>query len=268
MSNFPSTPHINIQNEIGFGKTVLMPGDPLRAKFIAENFLENPVLVNNVRGVNGYTGWYKGVKVSVMASGMGMPAIGIYSHELYNGYGVENIIRVGSAGSIQAHIHVYDLVFGQGACTDSNWANQFHLPGTFAPIADFTMLTEAAKAAENLGATYHVGNVQSSDTFYGDHEGVPEGLDEVYGLRKMGVMAIEMEAAALYMNAARCGKRALCICTISNHILTGEETTSEEREKSFTNMMKVALDVAVAMEAHPLNDMPTGYQHGKHGGNF
>ena len=154
MSNFPSTPHINVQNEIGFGKTVLMPGDPLRAKFIAENFLENPVLVNGVRGVNGYTGYYKGVKVSVMASGMGMPAIGIYSHELFNFFGVENIIRVGSAGSIQEHIHVYDLVIGQGACTDSNWAKQFHLPGTFAPIADFQLLTEAVKAAEANGATF------------------------------------------------------------------------------------------------------------------
>ena len=163
MSNFAVTPHINVQNEIGFGKTVLMPGDPLRAKFIAENFLENPVLVNNVRGVNGYTGYYKGVKVSVMASGMGMPAIGIYSHELFNFFGVENIIRVGSAGSIQDHINLYDIVIGQGACTDSNWAKQFHLPGTFAPIANFGMICEAVKACQNHGATYHVGNVNSSD---------------------------------------------------------------------------------------------------------
>lgn len=241
------TPHIGAKPG-DFGKTVLMPGDPLRAKFIAENFLENPVLVNNVRGVQGHTGTYKGVKVSVMASGMGMPAIGIYSHELYNGYGVENIIRVGSAGAIQENIDLYDLVLAQGACTDSNWASQFHLPGTFAPIADFQLLSEAVKAAENLGATYHVGNVNSSDVFYGDHVGVPEGLDSVYGLKKMGVMALEMEAAALYMNAARYGKRALCICTISDHVLKGTETTSQERQTAFTTMMRVALDVAVAME--------------------
>ena len=246
MLNTP-TPHISAKPG-DFGKTVLMPGDPLRSQFIAENFLENPVLVNNVRGVQGYTGTYKGVKVSVMASGMGMPAIGIYSHELFTGYGVDNIIRVGSAGSIQENIHLYDLVIAQGACTDSNWAKQFHLPGTFAPIASWELLTKAVKAAEARGATYHVGNVNSSDVFYGDHEGVPEGLDSVYGLKKMGVMALEMEAAALYMNAARYGKRGLCICTISDHVLTGEETSSEERQKSFTTMMQVALDVAAAMD--------------------
>ena len=248
MAEFAVTPHINVTNEIGFGKTVLMPGDPLRAKFIAENFLENPVLVNNVRGVNGYTGYYKGVKVSVMASGMGMPAIGIYTHELFNFFGVENIIRVGSAGSIQENIDLYDLVIAQGACTDSNWASQFHLPGTFAPIASWELLTEAVKAAEANDAKYHVGNVNSSDVFYGDHAGVPEGLDSVYGLKKMGVMALEMEAAALYMNAARYGKRGLCICTISDHVLKGVETTAEERQNSFTKMMKVALDVAAAMD--------------------
>ena len=248
MSNFPTTPHINVAHEIGFGKTVLMPGDPLRAKFIAENFLENPVLVNNVRGVQGHTGYYKGVKVSVLASGMGMPAIGIYSHELFNFFGVENIIRVGSAGSIQDHINLYDIVIAQGACTDSNWYKQFHLPGQFAPIASWELLNEAVKASEAHGATYHVGNVNSSDVFYGDHVDVPEGLDSVYGLKKMGVMALEMEAAALYMNAARYGKRALCICTISDHVLKGVETTAQERQNSFTQMMKIALDVAVAME--------------------
>ncbi len=240
------TPHISAKPG-DFGKTVLMPGDPLRSKFIAENFLEDPVLVNNVRGVQGYTGLYKGVKVSVMASGMGMPAIGIYSHELYNGYGVENIIRVGSAGAIQDHIDLYDLVIAQGACTDSNFARQFHLPGTFAPIADYTLLSQAVKAAQARGAKYHVGNVNSSDVFYGDHEGVPEGLDSVYALRKMGVLALEMEAAALYMNAARYGKRALCICTVSDHVLKGVETTAQERQTAFTQMMQVALDVAAVM---------------------
>ncbi len=241
------TPHIAAKPG-DFGKTVLMPGDPLRAKFIAENFLENPVLDNNDRGVQGYTGTYKGVRVSVMASGMGMPAIGIYSHELYNGYGVENIIRVGSAGAIQEDIDLYDLVIAQGACTDSNFAHQFHIPGTFAPIASYALLSAAVEAAEENGARYHVGNVNSSDVFYGDHEGVPEGLDSVYALKKMGVMALEMEAAALYMNAARYGKRALCICTISDHVLKGTVTTSEERQTAFTAMMKVALDVAVKME--------------------
>ena len=241
------TPHISAAPG-DFGKTVLLPGDPLRSKFIAETFLENPVLVNNVRGVHGYTGYYKGVKVSVMASGMGMPAIGIYSHELYNGYGVENIIRVGCAGSIQEHIHLYDLVIAQGACTDSNFAQQFHIPGTFAPIASYELLTEAVKAAENHGATYHLGYVNSSDEFYGDHAEVPAGLDTLYNQKKMGVMALEMEAAALYMTAARYNKRALCICTISDHVITGELTSSAERQTAFTTMMKVALDVAVAME--------------------
>lgn len=245
------TPH-NSAKPGDFGKTVLMPGDPLRAKFIAETFLESPVLVNNVRGVQGHTGYYKGVKVSVMASGMGMPAIGIYSHELYNAYDVDNIIRVGSAGAIQENINLYDLVIAQGACTDSNWASQFHLPGTFAPIASWELLTEAVKAAQAHGATYHVGNVNSSDVFYGDHVDVPEGLDSVYGLKKMGVLALEMEAAALYMNAARYGKRALCICTISDHVLKGVETTSDERQTAFTQMMEVALDVAVAMDGKDL----------------
>ena len=248
MSEFAVTPHINVQNEIGFGKTVLMPGDPLRAQYIAENFLDDAVLVNNVRGVQGYTGYYKGVKVSVMASGMGMPAIGIYSHELFNFFGVDNIIRVGSAGAIQENINLYDLVIAQGACTDSNWQSQFHLPGNFAPIASYELLSEAVKAAQSHGAKYHVGNVNSSDVFYGDHVDVPTGMDSVYGLKKMGVMALEMEAAALYMNAARYGKRGLCICTISDHMLTGEETTAQQRQNSFTTMMKVALDVAVAME--------------------
>ena len=242
------TPHISAKPG-DFAKTVLMPGDPLRAKLIAENFLENPVLVNNVRGVQGYTGTYHGVKVSVMASGMGMPSMGIYSHELYNGYGVENIIRVGSAGSIQEHINLYDIVIAQGACTDSNFAHQFHIPGTFAPIGSFELISAAVEASRELGATYHVGNVNSSDVFYGDHELVPEGLDALYALKKMGVMALEMEAAALYMNAARYGKRALCICTISDHIIKGVETTSEERQTAFTQMMKIALEVAVKMDS-------------------
>jgi purine-nucleoside phosphorylase len=235
-------------DEIGFGKTVLMPGDPLRAKFIAETFFENPVLVNNVRGVQGYTGYYKGVKVSVMASGIGMPSMGLYSHELFKIFDVENIIRVGSAGSIQEHINMFDLVIGQASCTDSNWARQFHIPGSFSPIGSWELISEAVKASETNGATYHVGLLNSSDVFYGDEEGVPEGLSDLYNLKKMGVMALEMESAALYMNAARYGKRALAICTISDHILRHEEISAEERQTAFTQMMKVALDVAVAMD--------------------
>ena len=235
------TPHISAKPG-DFGKTVLMPGDPLRSKFIAENFLENPVLVNNVRGVQGYTGYYKGVKVSVMASGMGMPAIGIYSHELFNGYGVENIIRVGSAGAIQEDIHLYDLVIAQGACTDSNWASQFHLPGTFAPIADFDLLMAAVESAKELGVKMPVGNLYSSDTFY-------DAAGRNMRFQKMGVMAVEMEAAALYCNAAYTGKRALAICSISDNLITGEELTPEERQTTFTNMMKIALEAAVKMAA-------------------
>ena len=234
--------------EGAFAKTVLMPGDPLRAKFIAETFLEDAVLVNNVRGVQGYTGTYKGVRVSVMASGMGCPSMGIYSHELFHFFGVENILRIGSAGAMTEKLKLQDIVMAQGSCSDSNFGRQFGMPGNFAAIASYELLSEAVKAAEAHGATYHVGNVNSSDVFYGDHVDVPEGLDSVYGLKKMGVMALEMEAAALYMNAARYGKRGLCICTISDHVLKGVETTAQERQTAFTTMMKVALDVAVAME--------------------
>ena len=191
-----STPH-NSAERGDFAKTVLMPGDPLRAKFIAENFLTNARLVNNVRGIHGYTGTYQGTPVSVMASGMGMPSIGIYTHELFNFFEVQNIMRIGSAGAMQPQIRLRDIVMGQAACTDSNWAAQFHLAGTFAPICSYEMLTKAVASAEELGARYHVGNLLSSDVFYGDHEGVPEGLDSGYGWRKMGVMAVEMESAAL-----------------------------------------------------------------------
>lgn len=215
-----------------------MPGDPLRSKFIAETFFENPVLVNNVRGVNGYTGTYKGKKVSVMASGMGMPAIGIYSHELFNFYDVKNIIRVGSAGAISTDLKVRDIVFGLGSCTDSNFQNQFALPGTFAPTASYELLSKAVEAAKAMGdVRYKVGNLLSSDVFYHDVGG---GLD----WQKMGVLAVEMESAALYMEAARAGKNALCICTISDHLVTGEELSSAERQNTFTQMMEIALEIA------------------------
>ena len=246
MAKYP-TPHINAVPG-DFGQTVLMPGDPLRSKFIAENFLENAKLVNNVRGVQGYTGYYKGVKVSVMASGMGMPSMGIYSHELFNVFDVQNIMRIGSAGSINMNIKIRDIVMGQASCTDSNWAGQFHLPGTFAPICSFEMLEKAVASAKAVGVNYHVGNLLSSDRFYGDDVNVPEVLQANNAWKKMGVMAIEMESAALYMNAARYGKNALAICTISDHILTGEALSAEERQTSFTQMMEVALETAVKME--------------------
>ncbi len=238
--NYP-TPHINATPD-DFARTVLMPGDPLRAKFIAENYLQDAVLVNNVRGIHGYTGTYNGTKVSVMASGMGMPSIGIYSYELYNFFGVENIIRVGTAGSINLNVKVRDIVIAMGACTNSNYASQYKLPGTFAPIAGYELMKTAIENAENHGANYHVGNCLSSDTFYCDDTTATEKW------AKMGVMCIEMEAAALYMNAARCGKNALAIFTISDHILTGEATNAEERQTSFTQMMEIALDTAVKME--------------------
>ncbi len=245
MANYP-TPHINATPE-DFAKTVLMPGDPLRAKFIAENFLENARLVNNVRGVQGYTGTYKGVKVSVMASGMGMPSIGIYSYELFTAFGVENIIRVGSAGALQPNIKVRDIVLGMGACTDSNYASTFRLGGTFAPIASYDLLSCCANVAQEMGLCFHVGNLVSSDVFYGDFENVAPGDTSSAKWGKMGVMAVEMEAAALYMNASRLGKRALAICTISDHVLTGEATSAEERQESFTSMMTLALETAIRL---------------------
>ncbi len=232
MANYP-TPHINA-SPADFAPTVLMPGDPLRAKFIAENFLENAKLVNNVRGIQGYTGTYEGTRVSVMASGMGMPSMGIYSYELFNFFDVQNILRIGSAGAYRADIRVRDIVLGMGACTNSNYAEQYGLPGTFAPIADWSLLRTCADTADEMGLRFHVGNILSSDTFYRDDESVPAWA-------KMGVLATEMEAAALYMNAARCGKKALAVCTVSDHLITGETTTAEERQTSFTAMMELAL---------------------------
>lgn len=235
MRNIP-TPH-NSANIDDFAKTVLMPGDPLRAKFIAENFLEDPVLVNGVRGINGYTGMYNGKIVSVMASGMGIPSIGIYSYELFNFYNVENIIRIGSAGAISDEVNLRDIVIGQGACTNSNYVSQFNLPGTYAPIASYKLLKQAVDFAQDAGVNYKVGNLFSSDTFYDDAASLSDW-------RKMGVLAVEMESAALYMNAARAGKNALCICTISDCPFTGESCTAEERQNTFTDMMEIALKIA------------------------
>ena len=237
--NYP-TPHIKATPQ-DFAKTVLMPGDPLRAKFIAETYLESPRLVNNLRGVQGYTGRFEGERISVMASGMGMPSIAIYATELYRVFGVENIIRVGSAGAMQKELKLRDIVIGQGACTNSRMAENFNLPGTFAPIASYRLLKICTEEAEKMGLRYHVGNLLSSDVFYNDEEDLRPEETSLSRWGKMGVLAVEMEAAALYMTAARYGKNALAVCTVSDHLITGEATTGEERQSSFTDMMKLAL---------------------------
>ncbi len=237
------TPHI-AASPSDFAKTVLMPGDPLRARFVAETFLEGAKLVNHVRGIGGYTGTYRGVPVSVMASGMGMPSIGIYSYELFHFFGVENILRIGSAGALSNQVALRDLVFGMGASTNSAFAAQYRLPGTYAPLCDYTLLRTAIQEAEAQGTRYHVGNILSSDTFYSDD---PTDSQQ---FSRMGVLAVEMEAAALYMTAAAAGKRALAICTVSDHVLTGESLPAAERQTSFTDMMEVALRTAVAMEGN------------------
>ena len=239
------TPHINAK--LGdFAETVLMPGDPLRSKFIAETFLTDAVLVNNVRGVQGYTGLYKGKRVSVMASGMGMPSMGIYSYELFHFYDVKNIIRIGSAGAISPALPLRSIVIGMSASYVSSFQSQFNLPGIYAPTASYELLKKATGAAEKLGLPVTVGNILSSDRFYGDSKGLPDWHKPVALWSKMGVLAVEMEAAALYMNAARAGRRALCICTVSDSLITGEATTAEERQNSFTDMIRLALETAVS----------------------
>lgn len=232
-----STPH-NQAEKGDIAKTVLMPGDPLRAKFIAENFLSEVHQFNEVRNMFGYTGLYNGKKVSVMGSGMGMPSIGIYSYELYTQYDVDNIIRIGSAGALSDEINVMDIVAAIGACTDSNYAAQYHLPGTFAPTADFGLLRKAVETAEKNNLSVKVGNIVSSDVFYNDSRDVNDKW------KKMNVLAVDMEAAALYMNAARCGKKALCILTISDHLYKNESLSAIQRQNSFLDMMKLALETA------------------------
>lgn len=235
MAKIP-TPHIGAR-EGEIAEKVIMAGDPLRAKFMAENFLENPVQFNNVRGMLGFTGEYKGKRVSVMGHGMGIPSIGIYTYELYNFYGVKRIIRTGSAGAYHPDLRLGDIVVGIGACTDSNYGAQYGLPGTFSPTADFAMARAAVEKAEEMGIRYKVGNILSSDVFYGD------SADGWKAWQKMGVLAVEMEAAALYMNAARSGNEALCICTISDSLVTGEACSAEQRQTSFTNMMEIAFNI-------------------------
>ena len=228
------TPHIQASLD-QIAKTVLMPGDPLRSEFIAKTYLDDPVLVNNVRGVHGYTGKYRGKPVTVMASGMGQPSIGIYSYELYKFYDVDSIIRVGSCGAFHKDLHVRDIIIAMGACTNGNYAAQFKLPGTFAPLADFDLTRRAVDLCEQKGLRYMVGNILSSDTFY---NATSNGLE--WG--EMGVLGVEMESAALYCNAAWLHKKALCICTVSDSfIYPHENTTAEERQSTFTDMMEVAL---------------------------
>lgn len=232
------TPHIGATNKNDIAETVLMPGDPLRAKFIAETFLQDITQYNSVRGMLGYTGTYKGKRVSVQGSGMGIPSMGIYSYELFNFYEVQNIIRVGTAGGINTDLKVKDIVIAQGACTNSNYALQYGLEGTFAPLSSYDLLEKSVQTARERNARFKVGNILTSDTFYGDN---PDAIKE---WQKMGVLAVEMESAGLFMNAARASKNALCILTISDCILTGEATTAEERQTSFTDMMEIALDTA------------------------
>ncbi|NTV90792.1 MAG: purine-nucleoside phosphorylase [Clostridiales bacterium] len=232
------TPHIEVADMGVIAETVLLPGDPLRAKYIADNYLDGAVQFNTVRNMLGYTGTYKGKRVSVMGTGMGMPSIGIYSFELINFYGVKNLIRIGSAGSLQPDIRVRDIVIGMSASTNSNYAAQFGLPGTIAATASWELLKKSVEAAKALGIEPKVGNILSSDTFYNDEADVWKKW------ARMGVMAIEMEAAALYLNAARAGVNALCILTISDSLISHEETTSEERQKTFTQMMEIALECA------------------------
>ena len=236
MLNIP-TPHNNAK--VGdFAKTALMPGDPLRAKYIAETYLENPRQVNAVRNMLGYTGTYKGKEVSVMGAGMGMPSIGIYSYELFNFYDVDQIIRIGSAGGMQDNIKLMDVVIAMGACTDSNFAYQYGLPGTFAPIADYGLLSRAVEIAKGQGTNVIVGNVLSTDIFYN----TMSNANDLW--KNMGVLAVEMEAAGLYMNAAKAGKKALCMLTISDHVYTGEALDAEERQLGFGKMMEIALELA------------------------
>lgn len=237
-----NTPHINLIGETGFAKTVLMPGDPLRAKKIAETFLEDAVLINNVRNIQGYTGYYKGHKVSVMASGMGMPSIGIYSYELYKFFGVENIIRIGSAGGIGEGIELRDIVAGIGANTNSAFMKQYGVTGTLAPTASYELLKLADECARENGIELKVGNLLSSDTFYDADE---KSLEK---WAKAGSLAVEMEAAALYLNAMHLKKKALAICTISDLPFTGEGLSADDRQNTFTDMMKIALEIAVKAE--------------------
>jgi len=232
------TPHIQVAKKGVIAETILLPGDPLRAKFIAETYLEDVVQFNTIRNAFGYTGTYKGKKISVMGTGMGMPSIGIYSYELIHFYGVKNLIRIGSCGALQENLKLYDILIGMGACTNSNYQKQYNLPGSFAPIASYELLQKAVDTAKKANTKVHVGNILSSDIFYDDDQ------DSWKQWAKMGVLAVEMEAAALYMNAIKAGVNALCILTVSDSLVTHEVTTSQERQNAFTKMMEIALELA------------------------
>jgi len=235
MSKVPTAHNAATEGQIA--KTVLMPGDPLRAKYIAENYLENVTCFNTVRNMLGFTGSYKGKPVSVMGHGMGIPSIGIYTYELFNFYDVDNIIRIGSAGALSDDLDLKDLVIAMGACTDSNYAKQYQLPGTYAPIASYPLMQKAIEEAQKRGIKIAVGNVLSSDMFYNANKSANDAW------KSMGVLCIEMEAAALYMNAAKAGKNALCILSISDHIYKGTELSAQERQLGFKNMIEVALGI-------------------------
>ncbi len=232
-----STPHIKPEG-VEIAETILLPGDPLRAKFIADTFLEDVVQFNTVRNMFGFTGTYKGKKISVMGTGMGMPSIGIYSWELINVFGCKNLIRIGSCGAMQENLKLYDVIIGMGASTNSNYARQFKFPGTYSATASYDLMKKAIDVAESKNIPVTVGNILSNDVFYSADP------DELKPWMDMGVLAVEMEAAALYMNAAKGGANALCILTVSDHIITHEETTPEERQTAFTKMMEIALELA------------------------
>ena len=246
MANYP-TPHISAM-PADFAKTVLMPGDPRRSKWIAETFLTDAKLVNNVRGVEGYTGTYKGHRVSVMASGMGIPSISIYSNELYSAFGVDNIIRVGSAGAMQPGIGLGDILVGLGAATDSDYARVFRLPGTAAPVCSYKLLRTCTDLLDARHAPYHVGSFLSTDSFYKFEDDLPEAGRSTAAWQRMGILAVEMESAGLYLNAAHAGKHALAICTVSDHLLTGEAMTADERQNGFSEMILLALDMAAKLD--------------------
>lgn len=231
------TPHIK-PNGVEIAETILLPGDPLRAKFIAETFLEDYQCFNEVRGMLGYTGTYKGKKVSVMGTGMGPASMGIYSWELINVFGVKNLIRIGTCGAMQEDIELYDVILGMGAATDSNYGHQFNLPGQYPLTASFDLLQKAKKIADDKGQKVHVGNILSSEIFYNADSTALKKWQDV------GILSVEMESVALYWNAIKAGVNALCILTVSDHLITGAVTTPEERQTAFTKMMEIALDLA------------------------
>lgn len=234
-----STPHINPKG-VDIAETVLLPGDPLRAKFIADTYLEDVVQFNSVRNMLGFTGTYQGTPVSVMGSGMGMPSIGIYSYELINFFDARNVIRVGSIGAMQKDIDLYEIIVAASASTDSNFLEQYNLPGTYAPTASWTLLKAFMDEADRKGKKVHVGNILSSDVFYNADNTVNERW------ARMGVLGVEMESAALYSIAAYAGANALGVFTVSDNLFTGARTTAEERESAFTDMMELALPLARA----------------------